>query len=546
MYRIRKEQRDLVAKHDEPTSSTTSWQRFRSKQFLWFILQVLALITLMMGYMAEPVTKAMNNKEKNKNSRSKGGSLSTTTLNDRRRRPPGRPVLQVLPSWQSVISDVATSISTALPLFGPDGPAWRLDSDDGVYQNVTAQIPGDIISDLMREGLIDEPYMDQNFLTQNHVWMGHPKVIKRKNSVDNNSTFSTRKSLHSSTLTDDDSLQQRSRTWTYSTDFEMDSDPNDNGNKDTTSVALKWMLVIEGVKMGATISFNGIVLGTITDQFLRFTWVLNEQDHFSKGIPTTDALRRRHGLSISFDPTIGVNGRFMACSGGWDWAPYTQTGDSQGRGVFTFGIVKPIYLVPLRHFAITYVVPKIYYQGSYPRVPMLDGPNADFTVLVDVHLLYPEHTFGNMAKNSVNSSSSSSMTPNAEVWVWSEFSGTQRRTMTTSYPADPTLDGTAILTFNLTASKDDVKLWWPNGLGLQPMYDIIVGTGDPYHSDPAATPSGICKRIGRSGLASNNVCLFIQPQTHSAYLPFCSLHKVFERQHWSPLMIRMIQSFSTL
>jgi hypothetical protein len=513
MSRTGKEQRDLVAAHEVPTSSTTSWQRFRWKQFLWFILQGLALITLMLGYMAEPVTRVVNNTEIEKNSRNKGDSLSTITLKEQIRRS-SRPILQVSPSWQSVFSDVTTSISTVLPLFGPDGPAWRLDSDDGVYQNVTTQIPGDILSDLMREGLIDEPYMDRNFLTQNHVWMGDQKVVKRKNPVGNNSTFSTRKHLHSSTLKDDDSLQQRTRTWTYSTHFEMDSAPNDNGNQHTTSEALKWLLVVEGVKMGATIYFNGIVLGTITDQFLRFTWVLNEQNHFSKGIPTTDALHRRHELSISFDPTIGVNGRFMACSGGWDWAPYTQTGDSQGRGVFSFGIVKPIYLVPLRHFAITHVVPKIYYQGSYPRLPMLDGPNADFTVLVDVHLLYPEHPLDDAATNPENSSSSFSMTPNANVWVWSEFSGAQRRTVTTSHPADPTLGGTVILTFNLTAPKEDVKLWWPNGLGIQPMYDILVGTGDPYHSDPAVAPSGIRKRIGRYGLASNNVCVFIQHKAH--------------------------------
>jgi hypothetical protein len=521
---------------DEPTSSTTSWQRFRWRQFLWFILQVVAVITFMLGCMAEPATRERNNTEKNKNSRNKGASLSTTNLNDQHRRSP-RPVLEVLPSWQSVFSDVTTTIATALPLFGPDGPAWRLDSDDGIYENLTTQIPGDIISDLMREGLIEEPYMDRNFLTQNHVWMGYPKVIKQKNPIGNNSTFLTRKPLHSSILKDDDSLQQRTRTWTYSTQFEMDNAPNDDGNEhNNTSEALKWMLVVEGVKMGAIIYFNGIVLGTITDQFLRFTWVLNEQDHFSKGIPTTNALHRQHELSVSFDPTIGVNGRFMACSGGWDWAPYTQTGDSQGRGVFTFGIVKPIYLVPLRHFAITHVVPKIYYQGSYPRVPMLDGPNADFTVLVDVHLLYPEHTLDDMATNPINS----------DVWVWSEFSGTQRRTATTSHPIDPTLGVTVILTFNLTASKEDVKLWWPNGLGMQPMYDILVGTGDPYHFDPEASPSGICKRIGRYGLAWHNACAFIQPAAHSAYLPFCSLRQVFERQHWSQLMIRMIHSLSTL
>ena len=94
-----------------------------------------------------------------------------------------------------------------------------------------------------------------------------------------------------------------------------------------------------------------------------------------------------HSLSITFDPTIATGGRFMACSGGWDWAPYSRAGDDRQSPVFTFGFFKPIYIVEVKEVLIVNVVPKIYYLGPYPTDPILNNRlQGDFRLVVDVHL----------------------------------------------------------------------------------------------------------------------------------------------------------------
>jgi beta-mannosidase len=60
--------------------------------------------------------------------------------------------------------------------------------------------------------------------------------------------------------------------------------------------------------MGARISLNGRVLGNSTDQFLRLK--------FPVGSLLTPAANT---LKVEFLRQIPTHGRFMACSGGWDW-----------------------------------------------------------------------------------------------------------------------------------------------------------------------------------------------------------------------------------
>lgn len=236
------------------------------------------------------------------------------------------------PSWQTIFPDT----KLVVPLFGDEGPKWTLESTDGAYRDVSANIPGDILSDLMKAGEIGDPYYSRNFLTQRNVWMGHP--------LDYNST----------------KPQQRTRTWKYTTKVALDTKTTDR----------TWILVVEGVKMGASISWNGKHVGIVNDQFLRYTFqvdnsMLEAVDPLSQSRQLERS--RLHVLSISFDPSIGTDGRYMACSGGWDWAPYSRSVDDRGSPVFSFGIVKPIYLVAVQSIFVSHVVPKVYYKGPYPR-----------------------------------------------------------------------------------------------------------------------------------------------------------------------------------
>jgi beta-mannosidase len=67
--------------------------------------------------------------------------------------------------------------------------------------------------------------------------------------------------------------------------------------------------VFDGIKMGATISVNGQKLGMAEDEYLRYSFPLSAQ-----------LLRLgANSVSVTFDDSINVNGRFMACTGGWDW-----------------------------------------------------------------------------------------------------------------------------------------------------------------------------------------------------------------------------------
>ena len=62
----------------------------------------------------------------------------------------------------------------------------------------------------------------------------------------------------------------------------------------------------------------------------------------------------------------------MSCTGGWDWAPYSQTSQG-GANTFSKGIWKSVYLATVGTAAITHVVPQIKYLGarheSEPRPP---------------------------------------------------------------------------------------------------------------------------------------------------------------------------------
>jgi hypothetical protein len=97
-------------------------------------------------------------------------------------------------------------------------------------------------------------------------------------------------------------------------------------------------VVFDGIKMGAVVKVNGVVLGNATDQFLRYAWDLHPSTHFLTCGSATNT------LEVVFPAQMDVGGRFMACSGGWDWAPYSNTFQSDPKQAtahtFTKGIWK--------------------------------------------------------------------------------------------------------------------------------------------------------------------------------------------------------------
>ena len=335
----------------------------------------------------------------------------------------------------TTIPDTKLSTTTIIALSGDHGPAWTLRSGDGRYSDLHARVPGDILSDLMLNHLIDDPYFDTNFLTQRNVWMGKQRI------------WNTTAPLQ---------LEKRTRIWIYETILDIDIDP-----------IKTYRLVLDGVKMGASISINNVHIGNVTNQFLRYEFKLNHttifrnSDTYTRITKKTDSPSRNIRVSVTFDPAIQTNGRFSACSGGWDWAPYSKAADERGSRVLTFGIIQPIYLVEVvGSISITYVVPKITYLGDecgdYPTRPMINGPHYDFRVTVDIHIKCHNNDFGNDASNVI--------------LLRSDFSEEIQ-----TLPIHCTYAGAqTIVTGTLTASSDDIRLWWPNGHGEQPLYHIFV------------------------------------------------------------------------
>ena len=275
--------------------------------------------------------------------------------------------------------------------------------------SVPARVPGDHLTDLQANKLIQDPLFDQNFRNAS-VW--------------------------------------GSRTWTYTATFTPPP---------TLAQAKAVLLVFDGVKMGAAVSLNGHAVGTVKDQFLRYSYDVGGKLVAGKS----------NTLTLVFDLDVFVDGRFMACSGGWDWAPYATTYNRWGTKVFSLGVWKDVYLVPVAPEAavITHVVPAITYTGAYPTEPLTDATAAPFQVDVAIHTQALSAT-------------------TATLTAAGEWDPTHPVSTTVHIPA-----GEAKHSVRLAAHG--VKLWWPNGFGQQPLYNLSVSlVFDGAHVTHVALPAG--------------------------------------------------------
>lgn len=254
-----------------------------------------------------------------------------------------------------------------------------LASTPGKHVAIPATVPGDLISDLHAADLVGNPLYELNWLN--------------------------------STIWEDN-------VWTYSTTFKAMPNP---------------VLVFDGVKMGAEVKVNGKTLGTMTDQFLRYTFPL-------------EGLQETNFLEVSFDKQILCDGRWMACTGGWDWAPYTNT-EQEGARTFTKGIWKSVYIVSIGAAAIEHFVPHVFFKGDYPVSMLVDGDHSGFEVRTRVHFSVPKKgTSGTLT-------------------IGSEWGASVSQKI--ALPS-----GRSSVDVKLEASASEVKLWWPAGMGAQPLYRI--------------------------------------------------------------------------
>ena len=274
---------------------------------------------------------------------------------------------------------------------------------------VKASVPGDLLTDLQRAGQLGDPLFEKNWLN--------------------------------------DTLYHQ-HNWTYSTQFGI---PATSLAAAQRGAGGRVQVVFDGIKMGARVSVNGVFLGEANDQFARYAWTLDPAAH---RLAVGD---KANVLSVAFDPAIDCGGRFMACTGGWDWAPYTHT-YQRGARIFSKGIWKSVYLAidQPAGVAIAHVVPQLSYRGPYPTERLVDGEHAGFTVGVRVHL-----DAAHAAKGTL------SLSPG---WsVGGARVGEVATQLAVELPA-----GESNVTLTVAADAKAVQLWWAAGMGAQPLYNLTV------------------------------------------------------------------------
>ena len=148
-------------------------------------------------------------------------------------------------------------------------------------------------------------------------------------------------------------------------------------------------------------------------------------------------------------------------------APYTNTLTSRGALTFTSGIVKSVSVVSVADFAITHVVPGVFYRGATPETPLADGSHSGFRVAVKlfVYALRPGAATVT-ASGGWGASNSSKVALGA---------------------------GENVVAVDLIAAADQISLWWPNGAGKQPLYNLSASVAA---DGGALAPVTAQRRIG--------------------------------------------------
>eukprot|EP00051_Salpingoeca_urceolata_P023405 m.396250 g.396250 ORF g.396250 m.396250 type:complete len:1245 (+) comp20102_c1_seq16:524-4258(+) len=279
--------------------------------------------------------------------------------------------------------------------------------------HLSATVPGEVATDLQRAGIVGDPLTDVNFRSFN--------------------------------VAPFDAAKWNGALWTYTALF-------------NTSIDHPTTLVFDGIKLGASIYLNGHKLGNATNQHRRW--------QFDVRHAIVGRSNGSNNLTVVFDRAIANGGRFMDCSGGWDWAPYSRIRDVEGNPMFTRGIWKSLYLASVSPVAVSSVAVGVRYAGSdWPVTPLADGA-APFVANVTAHTV----------------SYATGLTSGV-LTVTGSWGSTQA--VNVSLPS-----GDSAVSVSLKA--DSVDLWWPRGLGAQAMYNITVSLS----LDSGGPPIAVTRRIG--------------------------------------------------
>ena len=162
----------------------------------------------------------------------------------------------------------------------------------------------------------------------------------------------------------------------------------------------------------------------------------------------------------------------------WDWGPFSNTFTKGGDHTFSYGISKDVYLinVPPKTVAITAMVPSVTYRGTEHLVaPLVDGTHAGFVASVMLHIW-----------------AAASIPEGVALSISGDWDAAATVTAPFVIP-----EGSSNVTLRLNASAEQIKLWWPLGLGganaTKALYSIDVALSFP---DGAAQAIKVSRRVG--------------------------------------------------
>lgn len=321
------------------------------------------------------------------------------------------------------------------------GVSWTVSSQNwGI--TVPATIPGDLVTDLQSAGVIGDPYYELGFL--NTTTPGHQGAPLWDVGI-----------------------------WSYNLTFPL--------TLTTTPPGSTFFLVFDGVKMAADITLNGVYIGAVMDQFLRYTFPL------PPGLikPTGNTLTLAFGTSRD---ERNAEGRFSGASGGWDWGPLQSTstiGTKVGGGPqFTFskGLWRDVYIaaLPPSTAAIEHLSPYVYHLGAYPVSPLSDSTAGPWRVDVRVQLRGGVVSGGSHGTLSV-------------MGGWGGEGSTNSTTLT--LPDAASSPNSTVVALSLTVPQGAVSLWWPNEVGAQTLYNVSA-TWLPEGASPSTFSSTTSRSMG--------------------------------------------------
>ena len=234
--------------------------------------------------------------------------------------------------------------------------------------------------------------------------------------------------------------------WVYSRTFQANQEMLDHE---------RVLLHCDGLDTLAAIVVNGHEIGTTDNQFRAWEFDIKPHLHagensieitFASTIPYINAEQEKHYLNLTGVGHHRIDGsnriRKSQCNYGWDWGPMCATA----------GIWRPISIVAF-----------------------------DAGRLADVHI-----TQDHSQQNAV--------TLNVAVAVESHDSAALTAAIRVTYAGEQVAQSdTAISgdTATVGLTLENPNLWWPNGLGKQPLYDVTVEL-----RDKAAVIDTDSKRIG--------------------------------------------------